>query len=150
VVGREGVLRRVRWDDFFLGSKRTALAGDELILGAEWRLADGPGCFAKAGIRNAMTIAIASVCIQLDEPSHDLRLALGSVGPTVLRATQAELFATAALDWDDPAEALLEFGRHAAAEAQPIDDPRGSAAYRRRVVEALARRTLTWTLEERC
>ncbi len=150
VAAREGVLRRVRWGDFLLGPKRNSLSADELILGVEWRRADGPGAFAKVGIRNAMTIAIASVCVQLDESGHELRLALGSVGPTVLRASQAELFAATALDWDDPGEALLEFARHAAAEAQPIDDLRGSAAYRRCVVEVLARRTLSWAMEDRC
>jgi CO/xanthine dehydrogenase FAD-binding subunit len=150
VVAREDLVRRVPWREFFLGPKRTSLRADELILGAEWRTTSGPGSFAKVGIRNAMVIAVASVCVQVDETGHEVRLALGSVGPRVLRAATAEAFAAGTLDWDDPGEALLEFGRKAAAEAQPIDDVRGSAAYRRRVVEVLAQRTLGWALEDRC
>jgi CO/xanthine dehydrogenase FAD-binding subunit len=150
VLAREDVVRRVPCGEFFLGPKRTCLASDELILGAEWTPVPGPGSFAKVGPRNAMVIAVASVCVQLDEDRHEVRLALGSVGPTVLRASVAELFGSELLDWEDPAEGLAEFGRWAASEAQPIDDLRGSAAYRRHVVEVLATRTLRWALEERC
>ena len=150
VVARQGHRdRRIPWDQFFLGPKQTALAGDELVLGAEWAPVDGPGAFAKVGPRNAMVIAVASVCVQLDEQAHDARIALGSVGPTVLRATRAEQLLTE-LDWDEPGErALQQAGALAAADAQPIDDLRGSAAYRRRAVEVLVRRALTWTLAAR-
>ncbi len=144
-----GRSRRIPLGEFLLGPKRTSLAPDELIVGVEWRPVAGPGSFAKVGRRNAMVIAVASVCLQVDEEGHGVRLALGSVGPTVRRAPLAEEFA-AGLDWDDPGQALVEFGLRAAAEAQPIDDGRGSAAYRRRVVEVLARRALEQALEERC
>ena len=144
-----GRSRRIPLGEFFLGPKRTSLAPDELIVGVEWRPVAGPGSFAKVGRRNAMVIAVASVCLQVDQERHGIRLALGSVGPTVLRAPRAEEFA-AGLDWGDPGKALVEFGLRAAAEAQPIDDLRGSAAYRRRVVEVLARRALAEALEERC
>jgi len=141
--------RRIALADFFLGPKRTSLAPDELIVGVEWRPVAGPGSFAKVGRRSAMVIAVASVCLQVDEEGHGIRLALGSVGPTVLRAPRAEEFA-AGLDWGDPGKALVEFGIRAAAEAQPIDDGRGSAAYRRRAVEVLARRAFERALEDRC
>ncbi|HET7514543.1 MAG TPA: FAD binding domain-containing protein [Gaiella sp.] len=133
--------RRMPLRRFLLGPKRTSLAPDELIVGAEWRPVAGPGSFAKVGRRSAMVIAVASVCLQADPTRHAVRLALGSVAPTVLRAPGAEAFAQE-VDWSDPA-AVAEFGRRAAAEAQPIDDLRGSAAYRRRVVEGLARRALS-------
>ena len=144
-----GRTRRIPLGEFLLGPKRTGLEPDELIVGVEWRPVAGPGSFAKVGRRNAMVIAVASVCLQVDEERHGVRLALGSVGPTVLRAPRTEEFA-AGLDWDDRGKALVEFGLRAAAEAQPIDDLRGSAAYRRRVVEVLARRALQRALEERC
>ncbi len=143
VVGGVGRTRRVPWREFLAGPKRTTLAADELILGAEWRAADGPGSFSKVGPRGAMVIAVASVCLQLDEASHAVRLALGSVAPTVVRASGAEAFAA---ESPEPAE----FGRLAAAEAEPIDDVRGSAAYRRLAVEVLSRRALEHALEERC
>ena len=58
--------RRLHWDEYLVGPKRTALRPDELIVGVEWAAADGPGSFAKVGTRNAMVIAIASVALQLD------------------------------------------------------------------------------------
>ena len=131
VLGAPGVTRKVPWDAFLLGPKRTALEPDELILGVEWKPLDGPGSFAKVGPRGAMVIAVASACLQLDGDGG-VRLALGSVAPTVIRARDAEAA------HDDPAE----FGRLAAAAARPIDDVRASAAYRRHVVEVLARRAL--------
>ena len=141
--------RRVRWDAFVLGPKRTALRPDELIVGAEWRTAVGPGAFAKVGTRNAMVIAIASVALAVDAVSRTVRLALGSVAPTVVRAADAEGFAAGAIDWSDPERPLdrrvvAEFARLAVRAARPIDDLRGSAAYRRLAIEVLARRTLSW------
>jgi CO/xanthine dehydrogenase FAD-binding subunit len=153
LASRDGE-RRLRWDEFLLGPKRNALAEDELIVGVEWPFVQGASSFAKVGTRNAMVIAIASVCLQLDPAAHRVRLALGSVAPTVVRAPEAEAFAADALAWDDP-EGLLpeksarEFGALAAAAAHPIDDVRGSAAYRRQAVEVLARRALTWAVEDR-
>ena len=140
--------RRVPLGQFLVGPKRTSLASDELIVGVEWQPVEGPGSFAKAGRRNAMVIAIASVCLQVDEERRAVRLALGSVAPTVVRAPTAERFAEG-LEWNDPAT-LAEFGRLAAAEARPIDDLRGTAAYRRHVVEVLARRALARAEEARC
>ena len=140
--------RRIPLGEFLVGPKHTSLAPDELIVGVEWEPVKGHGSFAKIGRRNAMVIAVASVCLQVDEERHAIRLALGSVGPTVLRAARAEEFAQE-LDWSDPAT-LAEFGRLAAAEARPIDDQRGSAAYRRHVVAVLARRVLAQAEEERC
>lgn len=145
-----GRRRRIPLDKFLVGPKRTSLAADELIEGVEWMPVSGPGSFTKVGRRNAMVIAVASACLQLDEEHGGVRLALGSVGPTVLRAPRAERLAEEALAGSSPAGALTEFGRLAAAEARPIDDLRGSAAYRRRVVEVLARRALARALEERC
>ena len=135
---REGS-RRVPLERFLVGPKRTSLAPDELIVGVEWRPSAGPGSFEKLGRRSAMIIAVASVCLQLDGERR-ARLALGSVAPTVIRARAAETFAQG-LDWSDP-QVLAAFGRLAAAETRPIDDLRGSAEYRRRVVEVLARRAL--------
>jgi CO/xanthine dehydrogenase FAD-binding subunit len=154
VAAAGGGERRLPWHRFFTGPKLTALAHDELILGAEWTVVPGPGSFAKVGPRNANVIAVAGICVQLDEPARAVRVALGSVGPTVLRAHEAEAFGASAIPWDDPAAgiesgAIEEFGSLAAAAAHPIDDLRGSAAYRRHVVQGLSKRLLTWALEDR-
>lgn len=140
--------RRLPWAAFAVGPKQIVLQPDELVTRVEWQRVDGPGSFSKVGVRNAMVIAVASVCVQLDAAAHRVRLALGSVGPTVLRATAAEELA-ATLDWESPDGDLAEVGRLAAAEARPIDDRRGSAAYRRHAVEVLTARALGWAFTER-
>jgi CO/xanthine dehydrogenase FAD-binding subunit len=140
--------------EFLVGPKRTSLRGDELIVAVEFAAPAGAGTFAKVGPRSAMVIAVAGVCLQLDERRRAVRLALGSVGATILRAPEAERYAEEQLAWAD-AQATLgeaelaEFGHRAAAAATPIDDVRGSAAYRRHVVEQLSRRLLGRMLAER-
>jgi CO/xanthine dehydrogenase FAD-binding subunit len=146
--------RAVPWSEFLVGPKQTSLAEDELIAGIELEPPHGHGSFAKVGPRGAMVIAIAGVCVQLDETARWVHVALGSVGPTVLRPEPAEAFGAAVVPWQDPQavvpdEQLREFGRLAAAGARPIDDHRGSAAYRRHAVEVLARRALGRALQER-
>ncbi len=150
--------RRLSWREFLVGPKRNALAPDELIVSVEWTAPRGPGSFSKVGTRNAMVIAIAGMGLQLDESSRSLRLAMGSVGPTILRAPEAEAFGAGVLDeagaWSNPgaavpATALARFGELAAAAARPIDDVRGTAAYRRHACAVLARRALAWALDDR-
>jgi len=153
VVASRLAERRVRWNDFFLGPKRTALAEDELVVGLEWPVVAGPASFTKVGTRNAMVIAVASACLQLDPEARTVRLALGSVAPTVVRAPEAEAFAAAMVDWGDPGrtasgEVATEFGRLASRAAHPIDDVRGSASYRQHAVDVLARRALTRALAD--
>ncbi len=153
-----GRTRTLPWDRFLIGPKKTAIAPDELILGARWRVARGPSSFSKVGRRSAMVIAIASLCLVLDEDRRAVRVALGSVGPVVLRAHEAEAFAARELAeagaWDDafaplPPGVLEEFGARVAASARPIDDVRGTAAYRRHACAVLARRALHWALQDR-
>jgi CO/xanthine dehydrogenase FAD-binding subunit len=159
VLGRAGGhARSVPWRDFLVGVKRTALEPDELILGARWPVLRGTGTFSKVGARNAMVIAVAGLCLVLDEDARAVRVALGSVGPTVLRAPDAEAFAGRALAgagaWDEPDAELspsvvASFGELVAAAAEPIDDVRGTAAYRRLACDVLARRALAWALQDR-
>jgi CO/xanthine dehydrogenase FAD-binding subunit len=82
--------RSLRWDAFLTGPKKTAIAADELILGTRWHRSRGPGSFSKIGTRNAMVIAVAGLCLVMDEDARRVRVALGSVGPTIIRATDAE------------------------------------------------------------
>ncbi len=153
-----GGQRAIPWREFFLGPKRTALEPDALILGVRWRATRGPGSFSKVGTRNAMVIAIASLCLILDEERRSVRVALGSVGPTVLRAPDAEAHVAAEMVragvWADPAaplppSVLDAFAEGVAAAARPIDDVRGTAIYRRHACAVLARRALVWALADR-
>jgi CO/xanthine dehydrogenase FAD-binding subunit len=154
VVASKAGMRSEPWHAFFVGPKRTTLAPDELIVGVEWNRVEGPGSFAKVGTRNAMVIAIAGLCLQLDAAARVARLALGSVAPTVVRAPAAEALAAAAVPWDEPDRPLddavvAEFGSLAAAAATPIDDVRGSARYRRHAIDVLAQRALQWAVDDR-
>jgi len=150
--------RSMPWHAFLTGPKKTALAPDELIIGARWPLRRGPGSFSKIGTRNAMVISVASVCLVFDEENARVKVALGSVGPTILRATEAEQHIAAAMAssgaWQDrsisiPDQVIDEFSDLVAAAAKPLDDVRGTAAYRRHGCRVLARRALGWALNER-
>lgn len=158
LVKAGGAPRALPWHQFMVGPKKTAIAPDELILGARWKVVRGPGSFSKVGTRNAMVIAIASLCLVVDEDGRTVRVALGSVGPTILRAPEAEQFAARAMReagvWNDPRAPLPgavveEFGERVSAAARPIDDVRGTAAYRRHACAVLARRALRWALDDR-
>lgn len=153
-----GRRRALAWHQFMTGPKKTAIAPDELILGVRWAPIRGTGSFSKIGTRNAMVIAVASLCLMMDEDGRNIRVALGSVGPTILRAPDPEAFAADAMAregvWDDPraglsAQTVDDFGERVAAAARPIDDVRGTAAYRRHACAVLARRALRWALDDR-
>jgi CO/xanthine dehydrogenase FAD-binding subunit len=158
LVKAGGGSRRLPFAGFITGVKRNALEPDELILGAHWRPVRGPGSFSKIGTRNAMVISVAGVAFQMDEDARTVRVALGSVAPTIVRCVDAEAFAAGELSgaglWDDPHASmddavLMRFGELAAAAASPIDDVRGTAAYRKHAVAVLARRALGWALDAR-
>ncbi len=76
-----GSTRSVPWREYLTGVKRTAREPGELILGARWNVPRGPGSFSKIGTRNAMVIAVANLCLQVDE-----RTSLGARGPRFGRA----------------------------------------------------------------
>ena len=140
--------RRIPIADFVTGPKRNTLAPDELIAAFHTPTARGGQQFSKIGTRNAMVIAVCSFALALDDEARTVGTCLGSAAPTPRRAHEAESYIQAALDWNARAtiapEALERFGELVAQAASPIDDQRGSAAYRRRALAVLARRTLTW------
>jgi CO/xanthine dehydrogenase FAD-binding subunit len=151
--------RRLPVAEFVIGPKRQAARDDELIAAFHLPAATGPQQFSKIGTRNAMVIAVCSLSLAIWPERRAVCACIGSAGPTPIRATEAEAFAAGVLDeeglWEGrgplPAAALARFGELVAAAAAPIDDVRGSAAYRRHALGVLARRTLTWAWEEqRC
>jgi CO/xanthine dehydrogenase FAD-binding subunit len=143
--------RRVPVTEFFTGPKRSVLAPDELIAAVLVPPAPGPQQFAKVGTRNAMVIAVCSVAVALDPVARRIGTGIGSAAPTPVRSPQAEALA-GDLPWDDRGdlpESLAErFGALVAAAASPIDDVRGTAAYRRHALAVLGRRALTWAWQE--
>jgi CO/xanthine dehydrogenase FAD-binding subunit len=140
--------RRLGIEEFITGPKRNVLEPDELIAAFHVTAARGGQQFSKIGTRNAMVIAVCSFAIAIDDEARTVGTCLGSAAPTPRRARAAEEFIAAALDWDSRAavapDALARFGELVAEAAAPIDDQRGSAAYRRHALAVLARRSLTW------
>ena len=148
-----GGSRRVGIADFITGPKRNVLEPDELIAAFHVRPAAGPQQFSKIGTRNAMVIAVCSFALALDPDERRVGTCIGSAAPTPVPAPEAERFAAEALDWDGggPADdsVLARFGDLVAEAASPIDDVRGSSAYRRHALSVLARRSLGWAWQER-
>jgi CO/xanthine dehydrogenase FAD-binding subunit len=142
--------------EFCTAPKRNVLAPDELIAAIHLPVASGPQQFSKIGTRNAMVIAVASFALCLDPPARRAGTGIGSAGPIPLRADGAERFLEGVLDeeglWDSrgplPETAATHFGRLVGEASQPIDDVRGSAAYRRHALGIMAGRTLTWAWAE--
>lgn len=130
--------RAVPFADFMTGPKRNDRRPGEIITGVTVPVADGFQGYAKVGVRNAMVISIASACLAVR--SGRVSIALGSVGPTVIRAAAAEEWLSTAGPFDD--QLAREFGTRVAAEARPIDDHRSTAAYRRHAVAVISTRLL--------
>jgi CO/xanthine dehydrogenase FAD-binding subunit len=144
--------REIAVDEFFTGVKRNALDPDELIKAVLLVPPAGPQQFAKIGTRNAMVIAVAAFGLALHPGSRSVGTGIGSAAPTPRRAHEAEATLADELDagglWEsrgDLPEALADrFGELVASASSPIDDVRGTAAYRRHALRVLARRTLGW------
>jgi CO/xanthine dehydrogenase FAD-binding subunit len=151
--------RRMAVTDFITGPKRNAARDGELIAAFHLPAAAGAQQFAKIGTRNAMVIAVCSFSLAIWPERGAVCACIGSAGPTPIRAREAEAFAAGVLEEEGLWEArgpladaaLARFGALVAAAAAPIDDVRGSAAYRRHALAVLGRRTLSWAWEEqRC
>jgi CO/xanthine dehydrogenase FAD-binding subunit len=119
-------------EEFLVGVKRNTLADDELIVAARVRPSRQPQTFMKVGPRNAMVIAVCSLAVVADRERGELRAAFGSAAPVARLVTE-------------PLEDAAAFPERVAAAASPIDDVRGTAAYRRHALRVLTQRAL-----ERC
>ncbi len=124
--------RSVPLCDFLVGVKKNALEPDELIVSVRLTPTGAPQTFMKVGPRNAMVISVCSLALQVDRERGEIRAAFGSSAPTVRLVTALI----------DDAEGFPEL---VAESASPIDDVRGTAAYRRHALGVLTRRAL-----ERC
>ena len=118
--------RRLPLADFVTGVKRNALAPDELIVAIHLTPSNEPQTFMKIGPRNAMVIAVVSLSLSAGD---ELRASFGSAAPrpVLVRA---------------PRDEAESFPEQVAAAALPIDDVRGSGAYRTHALKVLTRRAL--------
>ena len=142
VAGSKG-RREVPVENIATGPGRTSLAPDEFVV--EFRLPKRPACSADAYLRfiprTEMDIAVvgAGVNLTLDQAGviTEARLALGAVAPTVVIVPDA---ATALIGRKLDETALAGLDKAARAACKPIDDKRGTIAYRIKVAGVLARR----------
>jgi CO/xanthine dehydrogenase FAD-binding subunit len=126
-------VRGVALRDFLVGPKRNAAEPDELITAVRVAPSAAPQTFMKIGPRNAMVIAVCSLAVVADRERGELLASFGSAGPV------AGLVIC-------PLEEAESFPERVAEAASPIDDVRGTAAYRRHALRVLAGRALKRTL----
>ncbi|MHB1304152.1 MAG: FAD binding domain-containing protein [Acidiphilium sp.] len=144
-----GGTRRTALSEFFIGPGRTTLSRGEIAIGIRVPPpAEGSGrAYLKHGRRKAMELATVGVAVSLNRSGgtcSDISIALGAVGPTVLRAPKAEAMLRGALL---SPEAISAAANQAMAECTPISNVRSSADYRRAMVGVLTRRAVTRALE---
>lgn len=152
LLQKTGGERTVPVESLFTGPGATILAPDELLtaLILPAPLPNSGAGYQKLGVREALEISLVNVAafIALDGPDGPIkaaRVVLGSVAPTPIRAQSAE----SALIGEKPSEALFEKAANAASgDSRPIDDFRGSAAYRRAMVGVLTKRALDAALKD--
>jgi CO/xanthine dehydrogenase FAD-binding subunit len=126
--------RTMALTEFLTGPKTNALAEDELITGVLVRADAGSQTFMKVGPRNAMVIAVVSLALTVDRERDEVRAAFGSAGPVPGLVSE-------------PLAELEGFPERVAAAASPIDDVRGSAAYRRHALKVLTTRAVDRCLQ---
>jgi carbon-monoxide dehydrogenase medium subunit len=146
VAGPQGE-RELPLEAFFTGPGQTALLPGELLTAVRIAPAAGPATYLKLAPRACMDIAVVGIglALQLDGGRcQRARIVLGAVGPTPLRARRAE---ETLLGERLSVERIEQAANLAAEAAQPIDDVRGSAWYRRRMVATLTRRGLLELVE---
>ena len=124
--------RTVPLREFLVGPKRNGAAADELITAVRVVPSGAPQTFMKVGPRNAMVISVCSLAVVADREREELRASFGSAGPV------AGLVVC-------PIAEASSFSERVVEASSPIDDVRGTAAYRRHALGVLAKRAL-----ERC
>jgi CO/xanthine dehydrogenase FAD-binding subunit len=122
-------VRTLPLERFLVGPKQNALAEDELIAAVRLAASGARQTFMKVGPRNAMVIAVVSLALAVDRERGEVRAAFGSAGPIVG-------LVVGSVDEGDG------FAEKVAQAASPIDDVRGTAAYRRHALRVLTRRAL--------
>ena len=114
---------------FLTGPKQNALLPDELIVAVRLEPREMRQTFMKVGPRNAMVIAVVSLCLVVDREADEIRVSYGSAGPKpgLVRVGLGNV-------WELP--------DLVARDASPIDDVRGTAAYRIHALKVLVGRAL--------
>jgi carbon-monoxide dehydrogenase medium subunit len=130
--------RVIPLEEFFTAPGKNVLKDDEVILKVRFPLPEkGSGGHIKLGLRRGTSCSVASVAVWLVADKNkvrDIRIALGGVAPTPIRARKTESsFKGQSLDWDR----IAELSETVMEEVRPITDVRGSAEYRKQVSAGL-------------
>jgi aerobic carbon-monoxide dehydrogenase medium subunit len=142
--------RSLPLEDFLLDRKQTALLPTELVTSISL---ERPGprtgeTYLKVGRRGAMEVALAGLAVRVGLDQHrevvDARIAVCSVGPKAFRVHEAE---SALVGSPAGKPAIEEAARVLQSTAHPIDDVRGTAGYRLRVLAGLLERAVARSLE---
>lgn len=149
-IDSEAGERTVPVEDFFTGPGQTVLKNGEILV--EVRIPEPPaasrGVYIKQKRRRGADLAVvgaATMVLIEDGILADVKIALGAVAPTPIRARKAEEI----LKGKKPEDGLFEeAGKLASGESSPIDDTRSSADYRRKMVGILVKRVLKEAIEQ--
>ncbi|HNB51752.1 MAG TPA: FAD binding domain-containing protein [Anaerolineales bacterium] len=145
--------RTVPFADFYAGFRRTVMEPDEMLVDIAFPALQPHqrGTFIKLGLRRAQAISLVHVAMVLTfdaplpgEKGAEMRIqnasvTLGAVTPVIVHATEAEAYLQGKLLTAETVEHAARLAQHA---AKPIDDVRGSAAYRLEMVRVCTLRGL--------
>jgi xanthine dehydrogenase iron-sulfur cluster and FAD-binding subunit A len=137
-------IRRIPLQDFYLGVRKTAMETDEMLVDIAFPALTGRqrGTFVKLALRSAQAISVVNVAIVLtlaEDRVERAVIALGAVAPTIIRAPVAEQY----LQDKSLEEPIIQQTATLTQDAsRPINDIRGSAAYRKEMVRVLTARAL--------
>jgi CO/xanthine dehydrogenase FAD-binding subunit len=140
--------RTIPLDRFLIGPSQTSLEPGEIVREIQVPpvTTSTGGAYLKLSPRSRMDLAVVGVAavVRKDNGAFgDIRIGLGAVAPTPMRATKAE----ARLKGETLSDKVIaEAAKIAAQESEPIDDHRASAMYRRMMVEVLVKRAIQQAL----
>jgi carbon-monoxide dehydrogenase medium subunit len=141
--------RTIPLHDFYTGVRKTVMNSEEMLVDISFPALkkNQKGIFLKLGLRRAQAIAVVNVAIVLSLQNDivtDTSITMGSVAPTIIHALESEKVLDGKVLTGD---LIQNAARKAMMAASPIDDIRGSAAYRREMVRVLTARGLRAIME---
>jgi carbon-monoxide dehydrogenase medium subunit len=136
--------RTIRLDDFYTGVRKTIMQADEMLVDISFPAMTNAqrGTFVKLALRRAQAISIIDVAVVLnleDDTVRSASITLGAVAPTIIHAPEAESYLSGKPLTDEVIEVAASLTMNA---SKPIDDIRGSAAYRHEMVRVCTMRGL--------